>query len=306
LTAVRGGLPPAQAEAILKDYQKRRHGWLGHWRSFVATNVGLLGINAMTMIGAESFYPWALYVTASWGIGLISHGLAYRGWLRDHGSSIAQAEGTLGVARHETIPARGLVQQMDGAAPTSQAPPALPDASAAPDEWWDTVERCHEAVDQAIEALLSMPDSTGTGQGVVKKLEASLPTIEHIGASVNAIGEAIREVAPEGKGNLDDQLQGLERKIDSATDERLQQVYAANQRLLVARRDKLQALEAEKERMVATVQGFTLAAQNLRLDATRLGTGELPNLANSLSDSLDRLNEEVDIARQVESELENL
>ena len=54
------------------------------------------------------------------------------------------------------------------------------------------------------------------------------------------------------------------------------------------------------------MKGFLIAAQNVRLDAARLGTGQVPSLLGSLRDSLDRLDDEVELARQVESELEGL
>jgi hypothetical protein len=121
-----------------------------------------------------------------------------------------------------------------------------------------------------------------------------------------SIREAIRAVAPEGVESLARELSALEARIAAARDERLKGVYEANRRLLEARRDKLEALTAEEERMRATVQGFLLAAQNVRLDAARLGAGHVPGQVAALGDSLDRLDQEVEVVRQVEAELEML
>ena len=113
-------------------------------------------------------------------------------------------------------------------------------------------------------------------------------------------------MVPAGLASLEADLEALEKRITEARDERLKGVYEANLRLLEARRDKLQALTAEEERMMATVQGFLLAAQNVRLDAARLGAGHVPGQVAALGDSLERLDQEVEVVHQVEQELEML
>lgn len=138
------------------------------------------------------------------------------------------------------------------------------------------------------------------------KLDRGIEVVEEIRRGALAVGAALVDVAPDGGAALQKELGLIEEKIAATSDDRLKGVYEANRRLLEARQDKVKTLEAEQERMRATVKGFLIATQNVRLDAARLGTGQVPELLGSLSDSLERLNDEVEVARQVESELEKL
>jgi hypothetical protein len=235
-------------------------------------------------------------------MGLIIHGLSYRGWLKDNDSALRRAR--LRVEQLEDEEA-GLPpsDSAPGLPREKKAPAALPSGTA---EWDALVEECSSAVDRAKEALGSAEMDEAERAVLSDKLGNGFHVVEGIRRGALAVRAALLDVAPDGGVAIDEELGQLEGKIAATTDERLRGVYEANRRLLEARKDKVQTLEAEHERMRATVKGFLIAAQNVRLDAARLGTGQVPRLLGSLSDSLDRLNDEVEVARQVETELENL
>ncbi|MEL6189980.1 MAG: hypothetical protein AAFU79_35595, partial [Myxococcota bacterium] len=86
---------------------------------------------------------------------------------------------------------------------------------------------------------------------------------------------------------------------------RLREVQMANRALLVARRDKVNALHADHDRMYANAQGFSLALENIALDAARLGQGEAQEPL-ALSEPIARLEDEVRILSEVEAELRKL
>lgn len=306
------------ARGLLRKFRQRRAGWLGHFRSFLGVNLGLAGINVLSGLAAESFFPWFLFVTASWGIGLVIHGMSHRGWLRDAERSIEQAEAILGASRFDDdllfLPP---APSDDDEAPPAlvgaeEAPPALPRAeveerdAASEEGWGELMTACGEAVVAASQALDRAGVEGEVNDSTREQLDKGLRTIEVVQRGARSIREAIRAVAPEGVESLARELSALEARIAAARDERLKGVYEANRRLLEARRDKLEALTAEEERMRATVQGFLLAAQNVRLDAARLGAGHVPGQVAALGDSLDRLDQEVEVVRQVEAELEML
>lgn len=298
-----GGLTESnQPRTLLRRYVNKRRSWLGHLRSFIGVNGGLAVINVITGLTAENLYPWFLYVTASWGIGLVIHGLNYRGWVKDHEGSLRRARLTIeqiddDESSHLPRPSSpGLLPRKNGL-------PALPSG----DGGWDAlVEECCVAVEVAREALDAAEMDEAERVILSDKLDRGIQVVEEIRRGALAVGAALVDVAPDGGAALDAELGLLKEKIAATNDERLKGVYQANQRLFEARQDKVKTLEAEQERMSATVKGFLIATQNVRLDAARLGTGQVPELLGSLSDSLERLNDEVEVARQVESELEKL
>ncbi len=304
----------ATARRLLRKFRAQRAGWLGHLRSFIGVNLGLAGINVLTAIADASFYPWFLYVTASWGIGLLIHGLNYRGWVRDKERSIEQAEAIVGASRYEDdlmlLPPAAKDQDETPAlgASAEEEAPALPAGEGEPetDEWSGLIASCREAVDEANRALDEAELEEEVSAATRDQLAQGLRTVEVVQRGARAIGEAIRAVAPKGSDSLNGELSALRARIDAASDERLKGVYEANLSLLEARRKKLDALMAEEERMRATVDGFLLAAQNVRLDAARLGAGHVPGRLSDLGDSLERLDQEVEVVRQVEAELDTL
>lgn len=58
----------------LKEYdEERRRGARMHLISYIAVNLGLLGINIATELGSKSFELWSLFPLMGWGIGLMIH-----------------------------------------------------------------------------------------------------------------------------------------------------------------------------------------------------------------------------------------
>jgi len=308
--AVPDSADPQVAEALqlLRKYQRRQRGWLGHFRSYLAVNVGLAVINIVTMWGAGYFHPWFLYPAAGWGMALGIHGMSHRGWLKESDRPLGRAEAIVGAARDESLallPAAGHALPPRTALPAGEEPAALPPAKG--DETWQVLYReCERAAASAKRSLAEAGADEELTRGVVSKLDSGLATVRDVRSGGEAIRRAVDEVGPGGRAALDAELDKLDDKIAGARDDRTKAIYAANRKLLEARRDKLGALEAEEERMRATVDGFRLAAENVRLDAARLGVGQLSGLLDPLTSSLDRLNEEVEIVRQVEAELERL
>jgi hypothetical protein len=71
---------------------------------------------------------------------------------------------------------------------------------------------------------------------------------------------------------------------------------------LQARREKIEALMVERDRIAATVESFVIAADNLKLDALRLGAGE----RTSLQEPVQRLQDELEVLERVRRELVSL
>ncbi len=290
------------AGALLHQYRRRRSGWLRHFRSFLGVNAGLAAINILSSIGAGSIYPWFLYITASWGIGLLIHGLGYKGWAKDHAMAIEAAEQRLGISRL-SAPFSQTSQRIEQINEVGSVEPALTDGSVDDHGWSALIADCRDAVGAARGALDDAKASPEVCEQAKERLDGALEIVEAVQRGAQVIQRAIAEVAPSGFPALEAELRDTDGRIEATTDERLRNVLKANQGLLAARRDKLLALQAEEERLRATVKGVLLSAQNIRLDAARLGAGHAPDLIDSLSESLDRLNDEVEVARQVEQEL---
>lgn len=288
--------PASPPTTVLGEHERQRAGWLGHLRSFVGVNAGLAAINLLTGLTADSLYPWFLYVTASWGMGLVIHGLTYRGWVKDHEEELRRARVRVEQVDEDDGEGRALPGGVDGAR-------ALP---AGDGGWGALVAECDGAVEAAKEALAAAEIDEAERVVLEGTLERSRGTVEAIRRSALAVRAALADVAPNGTAALDGELTAVEARIAASADDRLRGVYEVNRRLLEARRDKVRTLEAEQERMEATVKGFLIAAQNVRLDAARLGAGGVPNLLGSLEESLSRLDDEVELARQVEIELDSI
>ena len=113
---------------------------------------------------------------------------------------------------------------------------------------------------------------------------------------------AMRSLA---SGELDDRITELKWSRERTEDERLRRIVTGNLDLLEKQRKTVQSLRHDTKRIKATVEGFALAAQNIHLNATRLGaSGEQPD--QILAESLTALEEEVRVMRLVEAELEGL
>lgn len=296
----------ARARKLLGQLRRRRAGWLGHLRSFVAVNAGLAAINLLSSIGAGSIYPWFLYVTASWGVGFVIHGMTYRGWLSDHRRELTRADEVLTATPVDALPAPSQAAAQDDEQDGLASAPTLPGGEVDDGGWIARVVACREALRATRDAL----ESASLSPEVRAELAADLSTADQTIARVNdaalTVRRAIAEVAPDGVEALDAELDALEAKIAGTDDERLAALIGANRHMLAARREKLSALLAGEQRLRTTIDGVRIAAENIRLDAARLGADQLPETLTTLGDSLRQLDDEVEIARQVEDELGRL
>lgn len=283
------------ASRLLKLAEKKRRGWRQHLRAYAVVVPGLMLFNALTLFSEVPFFPWSVMVAVFWGMGLALHGLNYRGWLDDNRQRIAQA--------------RLECETADGTPPPTVASPAVtaePEGALAPDIaqdpiWADLLERSRAAVRATRAAMADSEVYEATAEEVEASLEAGLADLERLALGAARLQKALLAVVPGGEAAIDGQLTELQGRIEATDDEGLRRMYAANLALLQARKAKVAALTAERARMRARAEGFLLAVENLRLDATRLGTdpSTSPDLAGPLAD----LSSEVEILRQVEAEL---
>jgi class 3 adenylate cyclase len=64
-------------EQLIAKARRQRGGLIGHFTSYIAVNAGLWYLN-MGVAGGPHGFPWALIVSAAWGIGLVSSLVAAR------------------------------------------------------------------------------------------------------------------------------------------------------------------------------------------------------------------------------------
>lgn len=103
-TAKEVGLSPAEIASAIAEFDahrgraagiaalrvRQRHQLRNHVAAFVAVNLGLWAIDAVTAGGASNGEPgWHWIVAASWGVGLLLH--AWRVWSADEASLAAAA-----------------------------------------------------------------------------------------------------------------------------------------------------------------------------------------------------------------------
>ncbi len=273
------------AQRLIRKRNRRREGWRKHLRSYLVVNAGLIVLNVVMGLSEGDPYPWAVFPAALWGIAVALHGLGYRTWASQNLAAIEAAEEELAREAELAVDLGGDEGEVTGLG-----------------TWADLVRRCRSAVMGAGEAL----EEAGEDEGLRRDLEAGLDRVERLAKGAARIRKALIDVAPGGSHALDEVLKDLDGRVSTLEDERLRGVYQANRALVVARKRKIEALEAEERRMRATAEGFLLAAENLRLDAARLGAEQAPDLLGLIESPLERLAEEVEIVRQVEAELAGL
>lgn len=283
LEALDGERESAEARLLRKAREKQAR-WSRHLRTFVVVTVGLGAVNVITGLSGVEPFAWSLVVAVVWGMGVALHGLGFRAWRGQHAAELRRAR--------EVLAARG-------------ADPARAegDEAAADPTWSRLLERAREASGEA-DAALVRSGAADPEHPARRQLREGLLQLEALGAGAGRIHAVLRDLAPGGGSELDRSLAQLDAKVAAAGDEGLRAVFARNRGLLVARREKVGGLERELARMEASAEGFVFAAENLRLDAARLGAGAVPSLAGALDEPLAHLGEEVEILRQVEEELE--
>ena len=257
-----------------------------------------------------ALFPWSLIAAAGWGIGLGVHGLNHRAWLADNRVAVDRALTRVDAwqTTGPALPAPDPAAQVDLSppSPAAAAPPTTPRSSAPgiDPEWKALIARGEDAVRRARAALGE--HAGGDPRGVHARLGGGLSDVEGLAMSATRLRLALDHVGSGGGDELASRIAELDRRVAGADDPRLARVYESNRGLLVARRTKIRTIEAELERVRASAEGFVLAAENLQLDAARLGAGHLGDVGDALFEPLERLGEEVEILRQVEVELEAL
>ena len=285
-----------EAKLLAKRDRKKRN-FRVHRRAYtvVVAFLALMNVLFAGLVGAELaiFYLLWLFPALGWGMGFALHGLSYRSWMQDNARELAVAERKLG-----RLP--------EGKVPKQLAPPkdvpVIEGVAILDDEWRSILLKARAAIARALEALDEAQHQQAGGEELKRQLSDGMSNIERLAAGAERIAEALEEIAPDGGGHLEHELDALDQKINEAEDDQLRDVYHANRSMLVARKAKLEALDGERARMKANAEGFLIAAENVRLDIATMGSGETKK-PTALVEPVRRLTEEVEILRKVEAEL---
>lgn len=278
---------------LLARRDRKRRGVRNHRNAYLVVNGGLGTLNLIIGLVMGWTFPWALFPAVFWGMGLSLHALAYRNWARDHADAIADAERKLG-----RLPPGQAYKSL----PAPKDAPVVEGVTIRDREWIQILAKAEQAIARAREALDDVDQNAATTEEIRVQLENGLANIEQLAAGAERISEALAEIAPDGPSGLDQEIGEVDRKINAADDEQLEEVFLANRSMLIARKKKLEALDGERARMKANAEGFLIATENVRLDVAGLGSDEAPK-AKALTEPAQRLTEEVEILRKVEAEL---
>jgi hypothetical protein len=282
---------------LLDKRDRKRRNFRTHRRAYTVVILGIMLMNVLPLLMAGGAPLWAfffwLFPALAWGMGFAMHGLSYRSWMNEHARELALAERKLGRlpagAAHKALPPPKDVPVIEGVAIVD-------------DEWRSILMKAKQAIARALEALDEAQHQQAGGEELKRQLSDGMSNIERLAAGAERITEALEEIAPDGGGHLEQEIEALDAKINDAGDDQLREVYHANRSLLVARKAKLEALDGERARMKANAEGFLIAAENVRLDIAGMGAGEKPR-TTALVEPVRRLTEEVEILRKVEAEL---
>ncbi|MEM1026032.1 MAG: 2TM domain-containing protein [Myxococcota bacterium] len=263
-------VPPTPEERLLRKRERKRKGFRGHTQSFLVVNAFLIALWAVGFVSGGGGYPWFVFPLLGWGMGWTFHALGYRSWLTDNRQALQAAERML--------------------LPEGQQEAEL-------ERWDQLVERCRSTVEQTKEALSSHPEL----EVAQAELGESLDQVTRLAEGGRDIEQAISAIVPDGVDGLDTRLAAAESAWSNTEDPGLKSAHEQNWTLLRKRREKIAALQSERDRIVATLEGFVLAAENLRLDALRQAKGDLDPAA--LQAPVRRLQQEVEVLEKVRSEL---
>ncbi|MCC6623995.1 MAG: protein kinase [Deltaproteobacteria bacterium] len=278
-----GRRPLSPEEKLRRTARARFRRWRLHKRLYLSVMAGLVAINLVVSMMDGELIPWSLIPAAAWGIVLMMHGLGYKSWLEDNAPALAAA----GIAPEPARPALTSTR--------TTRPPSI---------WPALLERCRRAVTTAEQSLRDVDTRSGGGSDARAQLRAGLADIERIARGGARLEAALAETTA-ARGE-DDELAAVEASLAATRDPRLRAAYEKNRELLVARRERVELLQAEHARLRATVEGFALAAENIRLDAARIRAPRVEPGALSLDEPLRRLDAEVEVLAEVEAELARL
>jgi len=259
---------------LVRRAERKRRALRGHVQSFFVTNGFLFLLWLALGLTLGSWFPWFVFPLLGWGMGLTTHALRHRSWQSDHRVELEAARERLGLL------------------------PPPPQASR-----WDRLEaRCRTAVGAARGALASSGSSLDLAP-LLAQLEAGERQLAELLAGGRSIDDTLSRIAPGGVPSVDRALEAVERERRDLTSPAAAPL-AQKRALLVARRDKIEALLAEQARIEATAEGFLLAAENAQLDAVRLGRS--PKEQADLDAAIARLDDELEVLRAVHRELSDL
>ena len=240
-------------------------------------------MNVVTGILSGTFVPWFLFPMLGWGMGFGIHTLNHRTWVAMNRQRVIEAETKLGIT------------------PPAPVPRLSAGASVAPhDPWAQLLADCDAAVERA-KSLVEEIHPAATD--AVVNLEDGLATVARLADGAERIQDVLNSLAPDGSSGLERQIAELDQRISETSDASLREAHLANRALLLSRKAKLEALQADQDRMFAKAQGFLFAVENLHLDAARVAGPEATEL---LSAPIHRLTEEVQILRRVDLELKEV
>ena len=271
--------PPSPEEQLIAERDRRQQEWQSHLHSYISVNAGLLVMNLVTATISGAMVPWAIFPMLGWGMGLGIHMLNHRAWEMSNREAVRSAEEQLGIA------------------PPPQA--HLLTSGSDDDPWPDLLMSCEAAV---VRARALMTEVHPAATEALTDLQDGLATVERLAESADRVQQVLDGMQT-GPRQIDTQIAALDKKIGNIQDDALREAELANRALLVARRAKIDALHADRDRMLAKARGFLLAVENLHLDAARLSG---PDASDGLSAPIHRLTEEVEILRSVDAELKQL
>lgn len=267
-------------ERLLRQRDGKRRRWRAHLNSYLMANAGFMLVNVLVATQTAVTVPWSLWAASLWGIGLGIHGLSYRGWLADNRKALHAAEIAVG---HLPAP-----------------PVVLPSAEGIEIHdpgWQSLLERGERAAREALADLATRGDAA---RPAARQIEAGLRDLRRLAAGAERIRRAAR--AHDDDDPLR-QLEDIEARLTRARDPALREALAANRAYLLERRARLDVLREDAERMEASAMGFVLAVDNLRLEVARLDAGVPSAAPGHLHGPVSKLEEEVNLLRQVEAEL---
>lgn len=266
-------VPPTPEERLLRKRERKRRSFRGHTQTFVVVNAFLFALWAIGFVTGGGGYPWFIFPLLGWGMGYTFHALGYRSWLDDNRAALRAAERQL--------------------LPEGQREAEL-------ERWDQLAERCRATVQEAKQALEAHPEL----RVAQEEMTDSLQQVSRLAEGGRDIDQAIASIVPDGVEGLDQRLAAAESAWADTEDPGLKSAHEQNWTLLRNRREKIASMHAERDRIVATLEGFVLAAENLRLDALRQAKGDLDPAA--LQAPVKRLQQEVEILEKVRSELATL
>jgi hypothetical protein len=260
--------PPNPDQRLIHRAHRKRRSLRNHTQSFLSTNLFIFLLWLTIALTTGAWFPWFMFPLLGWGLGYTMHVLGYRSWVSDHRQELAAAEQRLGLA-----------------APAFSG-----------DLWSQLVERCRATVEESRQLL--------GPQSLPAPLEASLTQVEALSEAARRIESVLAQMLPSGEQGLKQQIAEAEMAWQSAIDPDLKTVHAQNRSLLQTRLSKVESLAADRDRIAATLEGFILAAENLRLDAIRHQQGDLD--AAALLEPVQRIQDEVEVLEKVQAELASL